>query len=155
MRSQSIDKVFRIILNDDFIRKNVDSFFLYTENYRLLSRYIFEKKAIAYGLKDYQSGEYLGVFLAFRSRNCLYGHFLFQKHHGVNIICVIAEMIRRMHLYFKKNGIQIAKIVGHIPEKNKAAIWVAQKLGAKYKRHFCVNEKGRIVEYILPLDNHL
>lgn len=148
---KSVDKIFRSLMNDEFIRNNVDSFFLYTSNYQLLSQFIFEKKAIAYSLKEISSGQCLGVFFAFRIDDYLYGHFFFSKHHRVDICQTIAEMIRLMCQYFKKKGILILAFIGQIPEKNKAAIWVTRKLGAKYNGFFYTKNNAKIVEYILPI----
>ena len=149
LRPQCVDKVFRDLLNDDFIRKNVDEFFLYTANYYLLSRYIRQKKAIAYTLNEICSHKYLGVFLAFRKRNQLYVHSFFKKHRGANIVLTISEMVERISRYYKRNGITVSKFITHIPENNKAAIWVTRKVGGKYSGSIHSSKNGKILEYIL------
>lgn len=149
LRHQSVDRVFRALLNDDHIRNSVDTFFLMTSNYLLMSQLVYEKKAAAYVLRDIPSNKCLGVFFVFRSGTQLYGHSFFRKHHGVNIIQVMSEIIRKILRYFRNNGYAISEIIGQIPEKNLPAILVVERLGAKYRKTFFSDDHETIVEYFL------
>lgn len=133
---QSVPKIMTYLLSYEYIKRNVDDFFLLKQNYFLMSEYIRSHDAIAYTVNVHN--DCLGCFFAFREEECLKGHFFFRIFPKLDTAYYTRQIILRMIRYFNKHSIRISKVIGQIPYWNLAAINVLKKIGAR-KQDSCVS----------------
>lgn len=128
IRDKRLPKTISSLISYEYIKRNVDDFFLSSQNHYVISECIRLHDAIAYMVED--GDECLGCFLALREDENLMGHFFFRIIPNFDIVYYTHQIMLRMIRYFNRHSIRVSKVIGQIPLWNLAATHILEKLGA-------------------------